>query len=181
MIRCEQTPGQSVLQHGQSVAAYYRDLLGHLSVGQALHYEWKLPDWIVTYKEDLLLAQLPFDLVQTYQVYHDCGKPGVRIIDDEGRQHFPNHAQASAEAWLAVGGDEQVARLMAMDMDIHLLKGDGLEEFAGRPEAATLLLTGLCEVHSNAAMFGGIDSTSFKIKHKHLDRRGRALCKRMFG
>ena len=62
-----------------------------------------------------------------------------------------------------------------MDMDIHLLKAVGVEEFASRPEAATLLLTGLAEVHSNAAMFGGISSTSFKIKWKQIDRRGKAI------
>ena len=62
-----------------------------------------------------------------------------------------------------------------MDMDIHLLKADGIEEFASRPEAATLLLTSLAEIHSNAAMFGGIDSTSFKIKWKHINKRGKKI------
>ena len=61
---------------------------------------------------------------------------------------------------------------MAMDMDAHLLKSDGVAEFAARPQATALLLTALAEVHSNAAMFGGADSDSFKIKAKHLDRRG---------
>ena len=51
---------------------------------------------------------------------------------------------------------------MAMDMDVHTLKSEGIEEFAQRPEAASLLLTGLCEIHSNAQMFGGMESTGFK-------------------
>ena len=68
---------------------------------------------------------------------------------------------------------------MGMDMDIHLLKGDGVPEFAIRPEAATLLLTGLAEVHANAAMFGGIESTSFKMKFKHLKRRGNAISRHL--
>ncbi len=67
------------------------------------------------------------------------------------------------------------ARLMGMDMDAHLLKADGIQEFADRPEAVTLLLTSLAEVHSNAAMFGGVDSDSFKIKAKHLEKRGRQV------
>jgi peptidyl-tRNA hydrolase len=30
-------------------------------------------------------------------------------------------------------------------------------------------------------MFGGIESTSFKIKWAHLERRGKAICKKLFG
>ncbi len=33
----------------------------------------------------------------------------------------------------------------------------------------------MAEVHSNAAMFGGTDSDSFKIKAKHLNKRGRQV------
>lgn len=55
------------------------------------------------------------------------------------------------------------------------------EEFAGRPHAVALLLTGLAEVHANASMFGGIESTSFKIKWKNLDKRGRAIAKAVSG
>jgi hypothetical protein len=64
-------------------------------------------------------------------------------VDEEGRQHFPNHAQASEELWRSIGGNEEVATLIGMDMDIHLLKGDQVEAFASRKEAATLLLAGL--------------------------------------
>jgi hypothetical protein len=39
------------------------------------------------------------------------------------------------------------------------------------------LLTSLCELHSNASMFGGIESTSFKIKYKQLDKRGNQVLK----
>jgi hypothetical protein len=41
----------------------------------------------------------------------------------------------------------------------------------------TLLVTSLCELHSNASMFGGIESTSFKIKYKQLDKRGNQVLK----
>ena len=68
-----------------------------------------------------------------------------------------------------------IGGLIGMDMDIHLLNAESLKEFSERPEAISLLITGLCEIHSNAAMFGGIDSTSFKIKYKHIDKRGRQL------
>jgi hypothetical protein len=41
------------------------------------------------------------------------------------------------------------------------------------------LLTGLCEIHSNARMFGGIESTGFKIKWKHLDKMGKRIIERI--
>ena len=103
----------------------------------------------------------------------NCGKPLCLVIDDEGRRHFPGHAEASRKAWLETGGDRAVGDLIGMDMDAHLLKADDLEDFAARPQAASLLLTALAEIHANAAMFGGIESTSFKIKWKHIDKRGR--------
>lgn len=105
----------------------------------------------------------------------NCAKPIVLQVDEDGRRHFPGHAKASKQVWLAVGGNPMAARLMGMDMDAHLLKADGIAEFAARPEAATLLLTALAEVHSNAAMFGGIESDGFKIKAKHLEKRGRQV------
>lgn len=60
-------------------------------------------------------------------------------------------------------------------MDMHLLKSDNVEPFARRAEAATLLLTSLAEIHANASMFGGIESTSFKIKYKHIAKRGKQI------
>ena len=41
----------------------------------------------------------------------------------------------------------------------------------------SLLLAGLAEIHSNAEMFGGLDSVSFKIKWKQINKRGKAICK----
>ncbi|MFK4132416.1 hypothetical protein ACI2KR_09060 [Pseudomonas luteola] len=117
------------------------------------------------------------EILGEYQTYHDCGKPFCRIVDEAGKQHFPDHAKHSEQTWLSCGGDPIAARLMGMDMDIHVLKGDDVESFASRPEAASLLLTGLAEIHSNAQMFGGIDSVSFKMKWKHIDRRGKQIAK----
>jgi hypothetical protein len=60
-------------------------------------------------------------------------------------------------------------------MDIHLLKSEGVEEFCKNPYALTLLLTGISETHSNANIFGGIESTSFKIKNKNISKRGKQI------
>jgi len=111
----------------------------------------------------------------------NVGKPACRTVDENGRQHFPDHAAVSARVWREAGGCEEVAHLIASDMDVHLLKGEGVEAFAMRPEAVALLLTGLAEVTANASMFGGIESTSFKIKYKNIEKRGRAIVKAIAG
>ncbi len=177
MEACEQSRGQSVLEHGRAVRRTYVCILAHLRDGSPAGSWWRLPAWSLT--PGLLDRILPDGILAEYQVFHDCGKISTRIVDAEGRQHFPGHAAASERTWLAVGGDPQAARLMGMDMDAHLLKGDGIAEFAARPEAVSLLLTALAEVHANAEMFGGTDSDSFKMKAKHLDRRGRQCLQAM--
>lgn len=114
--------------------------------------------------------------MREYLVFHDCGKPFCRE-EKNGRPHFPGHAKMSAEAWRAIGGSAQACTLMYMDMDIHTLKASELEEFAQRPEWASLLIAGLCEVHANARMFGGIETSNFKAKWKQIDRRGKGILK----
>ena len=181
MKTCFQFENQSILDHGLSVHEWFKDLYAHLMNGQPLQREWRLPDWI----DDPLLREklLDFDTLATYQIYPDCGKPFCRTVDENGKQHFPNHAEVSRQRWLECSDGspqaQQIARLIAMDMDIHLLKSEGLEEFAQRPEAISLLLTGLCEIHSNALMFGGIESTGFKIKWKHINKMGKRILERI--
>lgn len=176
MKACEQTAGMSVLRHGELVRDFYDDLIAHLETGSPLKGEWKLPDWVADPR--VLERQLGKDIVRQYALYHDCGKPAVRTVDEDGRhQHFPGHAAASERIWLEIGGDHQIGRLIGMDMDIHTIKDADVTEFACRPEAATLMLVGLSEIHANASMFGGIDSVSFKMKWKQIDKRGRAILK----
>lgn len=173
MMSCEQTSGMNMMQHGASVYEYFCDLRDHVLNGKPLTLEWNLPEW--AYDETLWSKLMDLDTIQEYQLFHDCGKPFCRNVDEEGKQHFPNHAAISGKIWREIGGSEQVARLIEMDMDIHLLKDEGVAEFTSKPEAATLLITGLAEIHSNARMFGGIDSTSFKIKRKSIDKRGKKI------
>lgn len=175
MKLCEQTTGLSVLAHGESVHHYYLDLRNHVLDGSPLRFDWKIPDWLRA--PALWAARLDEAVLSEYQIYHDNGKPFCLEIDADGRTHFPNHAQVSSDLWTAVGGSEKAALLMSLDMEVHTMKADDLEAFCKRPEAASLLITAMCEIHSNAAMFGGIDSTSFKMKWKHLDRRGKQIVK----
>lgn len=176
MKTCEQMPGLSVLQHGQMVCDRYFELLAHLRDGEPLRTEWRLPDWVSDPR--ILERQMPEATVGAYAVFHDCGKPRCLTIDEDGRRRFPDHAAVSKRVWLENGGDPEVGELIGMDMDVHLLKDAGVEEFAARPQAATLLLVGLSEVHANASLFGGVDTDSFKMKWKTLDKRGRAILKR---
>ena len=177
MRECFQFKDMSVLDHGISVHEWFKDLHGHLTRGTPLAKQWRLPDWI---NDPLIIERLfDFDILATYQIYHDCGKPFCRIVDEQGRQHFPNHAEVSRQRWLECSdGSEaalQIARLIGMDMDAHLLKSEGVAEFASRPEAVSLLVTALCEIHSNSVMFGGIESTSFKIKWKQINKIGNRI------
>lgn len=123
---------------------------------------------------------LPAHIIEEYTVHHDCGKVFCLQYDAAGKRHFPNHAQVSYQTWLNVGGSPQAAKLMRMDMLIHTMKAEEVEAFIEHPEAITLLIVGLAEIHSNAQMFGGLESTSFKIKWKHIDKRGKAICQKLF-
>ncbi len=110
-----------------------------------------------------------------YTKFHDVGKVFCRVVDAEGKQHFPDHAKVSEKVWLEYGGSVQVGKLIGMDMDIHQLKAVDITEFTSRPEAVSLLLAGLSEVHANSEMFHGFDSINFKIKYKQIDKRGQAI------
>lgn len=176
MSACEQTKGMSVLEHGQLVNQYYQDLMTHLETGASLIHQWRLPDWVMDFKDIILKEVYSAETMNAYQIMHDCGKPYCLTVDDEGKRHFPDHAQVSYEVAKLIMPDQPlVQQLIKMDMDIHYLKSEGLEDFASRYECVSLLITGLCEIHANASMFGGIESTSFKIKWKQIDKRGRQI------
>lgn len=179
MKNCPQTDTQSVYEHGVSVRDHIFQLIDFLETGE-IEGEWKLSPWMYEYRQQISNALLPEDIIEEYTTYHDCSKPYCIQYDSNGKRHFPNHAELSCQKWLEVGGNKEAAILMKMDMDIHLLKDKDVEEFCKRPQAATLLLSGLAEIHSNAAMFGGLSSTSFKIKYKQIDKRGAAICRKLF-
>ena len=175
MKSCEQTKGMSVYEHGISVRNYLFDLINHLRNKTPLKYEWCLPNWISD-NSDFLLQELPDDkILELYTLYHDIGKPFCLELDDNGKRHFPNHANKSYEIFKQVFKNQIAAELVKHDMDIHLLKADGVDNFCKIPYATSLLLTGLAEIHSNATMFGGIESTSFRIKLKSITQRGKQI------
>ena len=173
MKNTPQTDTQSVWQHGQSVRNYMFDLLDHLEKGTPLTYDWKLPSWIY---DPILLENLPDrQTLELYTVYHDCGKPYCLTYDEDGRKHFPNHAEVSFNTFNQIFDNDVSADLIRRDMDFHLLRADSLQKFSEYKYYNVLMLSALSEIHSNAIMFGGKDSTSFKIKWKHSDKRGRQV------
>lgn len=167
MMSCCQPKGQTILEHGEAVAARYQDLIGEQKM------EWRLPDW---FDLELLLPFCPpAKTMEQYHIYHDCAKGDVRVLDTDGKQHFPNHAMVSAALWLSHGGDHLIGKLIEHDMDFHVMKVSDVNEYKHMDLAPALLLTALCELHANAEMFGGIESTSFKIKWKNLNKLGRNI------
>lgn len=178
MENCWQTPTQNIYQHGISVRDHLYQIIAFLNDSDSLD-GWRKPSWLSSEKEFIKSKLLPWNVLETYTVYHDVGKPFCRVEDENGKQHFPNHAEVSERIWLEYGGDIQVGKLIGMDMDIHTIKSLQVAEFASRAEAISLLLTGLAEVHSNAKMFGGIESTSFKIKFGQIEKRGQAIIREL--
>lgn len=186
MRTCCQMPGLSVLEHGLQVETTFNRMLvslhdlacgpGEDPLGSnQVAFKW--PAALVENAQEFLARLLPAEDLALYQRYHDCGKPLVRVVDEEGRAHFPDHARASAAQWLACGGSPEIAGLIQADMFFHTCSAQECDEFAKDPRAASLWLTALAEIHANAEMFGGRESSSFKMKFKQLDRRGRALLK----
>lgn len=179
MKNCPQTQGQSVLQHGFSVKNYLFDLINHLKTGSTLKYEWILPDWVYENK-DLILQSLPDEqTLKLYTIFHDIGKTICLQTDENGKRHFPDHANVSYQIFKQIFNNDIAAQLIKHDMHIHLLKSNGVDDFVKNPYAITLLLTGLAEIHSNAEMFGGLSSISFKIKNKSICQRGKQILKQI--
>lgn len=189
MDSCEQYPGHSTLDHGVSVFVNMSDLVRGQPRGP-------VPQWYLDHRESIV-AEMPARSVWgAYAIYHDCGKWKVREVDSDGRQHFPNHARVSSELWLSVtsmghyGNNSNrrqrsfVADLMRNDMAMHTLTAEQLRDSVIMRHidlASTLLISSVAELHANAPMFGGFESSGFKIKAKHVKRRGAQVCRRFFG
>ena len=178
MQECPQTATQSVYDHGLSVRSHFLQLLTYLDDGWLTG--WKAPEWLLKYRKEIREKLLPTDIIMEYTLYHDCGKPYCLTLDENGKRHFPDHAEKSYQTWLSVDGDLQVAKLIRMDMMIHTIKAAEIDNFVRHPECITLLLAGLAEIHSNAKMFGGTESESFKIKWNQINKRGKIICQKLF-
>lgn len=185
MRSCNQTVDWTVLQHGESVHEMLESLISHLTNDTPIN-GWRLPDWLTSHGKQIAENCHPLRVRKLYTIYHDAGKPLCKEVDENGKVHFPNHAQASSEAFKAAtqGSEPEAGRLIKWDMILHSSSADEIDHLCQKEwsiqDACTLLLTALAEVHSNANLFGGISSTSFKAKWKQLDRRGKQLIRFYF-
>lgn len=176
MRATKQAKNQSILQHGLSVWNYTNRLLMDDTEG------FRLPQWYIDYKDEIYSNFHDHKTIKHYNIWHDIGKPFCIIYDENGKHHFPDHAKKSKEIWDSIFPEKTIiSTLIEHDMDFHTLKCDQIiDQGLSTQDLCTLMLTALAELHSNAAMFGGIDSDSFKIKFKKLEKLGNQICKKLF-
>ena len=161
---CEtlQFKDMNVLEHGISVNKHYVKLIKDLESSSCseeilIKIYNKIKDKYQIYK---------------YQIYHDCGKPFCLSIDNDNKRHFIDHANHSYnQLKLLFPNDYKVLTLMKNDMEFHINKD--LNFLWNLEFSETLYLTAWAEIYSNSEMFGGINSTSFKIKRKKLIKAGK--------
>ncbi len=170
MRATEQTETQTILEHGQSVWEFSKKIINGEFEGL------RFPEWFIENHQFIIKNLHERKVIEYYNIFHDCGKPLCLEIDESGRRHFPNHARISKETWLRFSDNEDVARLIGLDMLLHT---SAVEELKGIhldiKTAFTLIVTSLAEIHSNSQMFGGNDSISFKIKWKKLEKNSRCI------
>lgn len=148
----------NVWQHGKDCC----DMLDRILAGEKLTRMDRIP-WL----EDAI-ASFPSALsndIHTYLLFHDIGK----VTTYDGHGHYPDHAAESAKIWRRIDDREHIARWMELDMVMH---SGTREEAQALCDRHILRLTALAECYSNAEMFGGFESDSFKIKLKKLIRNG---------
>jgi hypothetical protein len=176
MKATKQAKNQNMIQHGLSVWSYTYKLLQGNTEG------FRLPQWWDDYKDEIFKNLHDFKTIKHYNIWHDIGKPFCKFIDKDGKQHFPNHAVKSKEIWDEYFPNRRdISKLIAHDMDFHTLTFDAmLEQDLSIQDIATLMITALAELHSNANMFGGIESDSFKIKFKKFEKLGKKICEKFF-
>ncbi len=165
----------SVMGHGISVHEKYKDLIKDLDEGTN---RYEVPDllksnWI--YLKSLLYSN---DIMKTYHVYHDCGKPYCRTVDDVGKQHFPDHEKISAEIFDKLWSQHfphkaLIHKFIASDMIFHSGSMEDIEAFKTKENARfrmSLWFTSLAELYANKEMFDSNNQLSFKIKYKKLSK-----------
>lgn len=163
----------NVLEHGMDCWHRYQRLIQQLGRG---HVEPNWPEWLQQSGSVLLARQASQACMRDYLVNHDCGKAAVLTHGEDGRLHFPGHAERSAQLWRQARKPEEQALLMELDMLLHTAPIEAMAEFSRNRLAASLLLATFAQLQSNAhSIFGGEQSDSYKIKLKALNRRAKAL------
>jgi hypothetical protein len=171
----------SVWEHCEQTAHCAQELVCALGLPKAELLDWQqrlgvnwLPPELFEPQAAARLQAVDASRLLTYLAWHDCGKPFVWQLDEQGRSHYPQHAEVSAEIWLQADGSPEEAELMRLDMLLHTCSAQELEGFAKHPLLDTLVLASWAALWANAQDFGGTSSSSFLAKRKQLLRRTRA-------
>lgn len=181
MIECQQSPSQNILEHGVSV----RDsLFGLIRSVKEESIQEECPSWLKVYGARLVKDLYDDFTLEKYALWHDCGKPLVHSCDETG-SHFEDHAAISAKLFGELYPElPEVQNLISLDMVPHTLRHNDVAGVGAlcrdRKVAATLLLAGLAATLSNADMFGGKDTVSYKIKMKRLSKLGDVVCSNLY-
>ena len=167
MQSCFQFKDLNMLEHGKNVYTEYLKLIDQLDKGEV--------EPILQQIYPLIKPSLPPPkILKRYMVLHDCGKYLCTHIDEEGRNHFPNHAEHSAKQYSHLFPDDGLTTaLIARDMDFHTARGEALTTIWKSPFAPILYLSAWASINANAMMFGGKDSESYKIKRSRLIQSGK--------
>lgn len=99
---------------------------------------------------------------------HDISKPYVRVVDNDGKEHYPNHSYESYILYIERFGVDEYAFMILHDMDFHKLRGKELVSLWEKSYSDHIYATAWAEIYANAELFGGFESDSFKIKRKRL-------------
>lgn len=74
-----------------------------------------------------------------------------------------------------------MSKLIEYDMAMHTMSAEDILGLGlSNKDLCTLIISSLAELHSNADMFGGIESTSFKIKFKKWSKTAGRICEKLF-
>lgn len=187
MKETKQNSKQTIWDHGIDVSLRQKNMISNLMDSNIkLEYNYVLPEFYDKLK--LLFknnsSKIDINDIYIYGLYHDCGKPFCLKIDENGRNHFPNHEIISYQKWKEYSNNDFIAELIKYDMVLHKSKKEDLEKIGNELtniQWIILMITGICEIHSNAEMFGGIDSTNFKIKYKKFIKNSQFILKKFFG
>lgn len=163
----------TIYQHGLDVCNKFQDLIDYLNSDGLNEYGFPVPKWMIEYKNILLnICIKNINEIKTYLVFHDCGKPFCLSVDEFGKRHFINHAEISKKTFLKYSDNKFIAELIGKDMLCHTTKAKDYRSLIEEEFIEILLCAALASIHSNAEMFGGICSDSFKIKFKNLNKLG---------
>lgn len=167
-----------MIKHGEMVYEQYQKLMDAIEHKNEQYFKdiGFTFDW--EFIEKLYQNQYDLDNMESYQIYHDCGKHLSKTIDENGKIHYPNHAQHSSDLYGKYFDNKIAQDLILKDLNFHTFKSEEMAkwlETENKQTLASLYLTAWAEILANSSMFGGIESESFKIKRKRLIQHGKKL------